>query len=194
MNKFYAGIGSRQTPFDVMYKMTCIAGRLHELGFILRTGGATGADAAFIRATVPMELYLPWDGFNGHYVRSYYGEQKAYAGLIPNMEDDAYTLARSFHPKFDSLTKPAQILIARNAYQIFGWHVGNQITHSSWFVLCWTEGGRGGGGTGQAIRIANYCNIPVFDLGSSHLQDLGVEEIYDLLCDVKPPRVGGRDE
>jgi hypothetical protein len=30
--------------------------------------------------------------------------------------------------------------------------------------LCWTKGAAGGGGTGQAIRIARSRDIPVFDL------------------------------
>ena len=32
-------------------------------------------------------------------------------------------------------------------------------------VICWTEGGRGEGGTGQALRLAKMLNIPIIDYG-----------------------------
>jgi hypothetical protein len=32
------------------------------------------------------------------------------------------------------------------------------------FVVCWTKNGKASGGTGHALRIANYYNIPVFNL------------------------------
>ncbi|HRY03076.1 MAG TPA: hypothetical protein P5256_08115, partial [Beijerinckiaceae bacterium] len=32
------------------------------------------------------------------------------------------------------------------------------------FVICWTKDARGGGGTGQAIRLARAHGVPVFDL------------------------------
>jgi predicted Rossmann fold nucleotide-binding protein DprA/Smf involved in DNA uptake len=43
----YAGIGSRQTPPDVLRRMTRYAQRLQELGWVLRSGGAAGADTTF---------------------------------------------------------------------------------------------------------------------------------------------------
>ena len=43
----YAGIGSRKTPPHVLAAMTQIAEALAERGYILRSGGAGGADSAF---------------------------------------------------------------------------------------------------------------------------------------------------
>jgi hypothetical protein len=37
-------------------------------------------------------------------------------------------------------------------------------------VICWTSRGLGGGGTGQAIRIAKAHKIPVFDLGKPDIE------------------------
>lgn len=31
-------------------------------------------------------------------------------------------------------------------------------------VICWTKEGKRGGGTGQALRIAQHFYIPIFDL------------------------------
>ena len=32
------------------------------------------------------------------------------------------------------------------------------------FVVCYTPDGKASGGTGQAIRIAEYYNIPIYNL------------------------------
>ena len=52
--------------------------------------------------------------------------------------------------------------MARNSYQVLGRNLDDPVE----FVICWTPGGSGSGGTGQAIRIAKDYQIPVFDLGS----------------------------
>jgi hypothetical protein len=45
--KYYAGIGSRETPSDVCSQMTELAKQLDAENWILRSGGAKGADSAF---------------------------------------------------------------------------------------------------------------------------------------------------
>jgi len=62
----YTGIGSRQTPPNVIATMEKIARRLADRGFTLRSGGADGADTAFERGagSGSTEIYLPWKGFN----------------------------------------------------------------------------------------------------------------------------------
>ena len=47
MTKYFAGIGSRETPQDILKLMTKSAYRLEQLGYVLRSGGARGADKAF---------------------------------------------------------------------------------------------------------------------------------------------------
>ncbi len=62
----YAGIGSRQTPPQLLELMTRAATALASQGWTLRTGMAPGADQAFYRGARehgPVELYLPWPGF-----------------------------------------------------------------------------------------------------------------------------------
>jgi hypothetical protein len=61
----YAGIGSRQTPDHVLAAITAVAKVLAERGYILRSGGAEGADTAFEKgAGKATEIFLPWRGFN----------------------------------------------------------------------------------------------------------------------------------
>jgi len=45
--KYYAGIGARDTPQEVLNRMTKLAGVLQRKGLCLRSGGAKGADTAF---------------------------------------------------------------------------------------------------------------------------------------------------
>lgn len=52
--------------------------------------------------------------------------------------------------------------MARNSYQILGQDLS--FDNSSRFVVCWTPGGEEVGGTSQAIRIAKYYGIPIFNL------------------------------
>ena len=47
LNFIYAGIGSRKTPIKILKEMTKIANFLNKKGYILRSGGAIGADKAF---------------------------------------------------------------------------------------------------------------------------------------------------
>ena len=44
---YYAGIGSRSTPSSILSIMTILGKTLAQNGYILRSGGAEGADKAF---------------------------------------------------------------------------------------------------------------------------------------------------
>lgn len=150
--KYYAGIGSRQTPEPVMRRMTTTAYALHLLGWTLRSGGAEGADTAFA-ADVPVankQIFLPWKGFNG-----------CAHGILPSDPDWATKIALKFHPRWESLSRAARALMIRNTCQILGRQEGD--VRSS-FVICWTKDGKASGGTGQALRIAHYYEVPVFNM------------------------------
>lgn len=144
---FYAGIGSRETPPDVLKLMTAIATKLDTDGYTLRSGGAAGADQAFEAGATKKEIYIPWPGFNG-----------STSNLLPTPE--AFLLAAMFHPAWARCRRGAKALHARNGHQV----LGHNLKTPSDFVLCWTPGATGSGGTGQAIRIARMHQIPVYDL------------------------------
>lgn len=161
----YAGIGSRETPKTICKMMELIAFGLGRQGFTCRTGGADGADLAFLkgakeaffrRGTARPELFLPWPGFNGNHS----------SFSVPPTE--AHAIARKYHPGYDRLPQSVQKLMARNAQQI----QGRDLQSNSRFVICWTPDGcisgetRGKttGGTGQAISHAADLGIPVFNL------------------------------
>jgi hypothetical protein len=150
----YAGIGSRKTPLPVLVAMRAIGKDLAERGWLLRSGGALGADSAFEEgcdvASGSKEIFLPWIQFNGH------------TSVLHNPSLEAYRMAKEFHPAWDKLTTGAQKLMARNSHQVFGPDLNNPVK----MLICWTPNGSGEGGTGQAIRIAREFDIPVIDLGA----------------------------
>lgn len=155
--KVYAGVGSRETPPIILRLMEQIAVSLGNDGWVCRTGGADGADLAFergaLRSATDPHVYLPWAGFN---------EDKSLCP--PRMtEPEVWTLdiAAKNHPAWASLSRPVRQLMCRNVHQVLGDRA--EPRHSA-FVVCWTPGGKGGGGTGQAIRVARSHGIEVFDL------------------------------
>ena len=143
---WYAGIGSRRTPQDVLDLMEKAAAKLRNRGFVLRSGAADGADAAFERGAAGVaEIFLPWKGFNNHKSCRFH------------IRTAALELAEKHHPKWAYLSQGARRLHARNCYQILGEYLNQPVK----FVLCWHNGS---GGTLQAVRIAESLEIPVFNI------------------------------
>ena len=158
--KYYAGIGSRKTPTSVLEFMTQAAASLEKKGFILRSGGAAGADSAFEAGCTNKDIYLPWPS-------SAHGRN----GIVLGTHPEAVRIAKMYHPAWERLGQAAQKLMARNVGQIIG-NPYNPILSS--FVLCWTPDGAeksttiATGGTGQAIRMAIAYNVPVFNLANDN--------------------------
>ena len=160
--KIYTGIGSRSTPDSIIELIHQISAKLDEKGFLLRSGGASGADSAFEQYSTKKEIYLPWNGFNGH---NHDGES-----YFDYLQCPGWSLAKvsveTFHPSPKSLSSAGRSLMARNAMQISG----KNCKSPSNFVICWTKNGEEIGGTSQAIRIARYYNIPVLNLGNPKIE------------------------
>lgn len=154
-NKYYTGIGSRQTPSHIGYLMSRVGWHLAEKGYILRSGAADGADSFFeegIGDEYPKEIYIPWKGFNG-------SQSELYFGNIGN-EDEAEKIAKRIHPAFGKLTQGAKKLHTRNVWQLFG----RDLDSESSFVIAWTPNGESKGGTRTVIELAKERSIPVYNL------------------------------
>lgn len=151
MKKYYAGIGSRLTPKEVMDEMTWIAGRLERKGYVLRSGGAPGADMAFeagVSDPANKEIYLPWPGFERN------------KSKLSSQSSEAARIAKKFHPSWDKLSQGTRKMMARNSHQVMGGDMSTPVD----FVLCWTPEGKPVGGTSQAIRIAKFYKINVINM------------------------------
>lgn len=160
----YAGIGSRKTPKTVVKTMRLIAAKLEQQGWILRSGGAEGADSAFeegITDRANMEIYLPGAFFNGKSARG--------AGYVNAVQLQAWPQALEtvyrYHPAPEKLSSPKSDFglraMARNAMQV----LGPALDSPSRMVIAWTPNGETKGGTGQALRIAHDKRIPILNLG-----------------------------
>lgn len=159
MDKFYSGIGSRETPLPVLNDMKEIANIL-QATHILRSGGAGGADSAFESgAGDRKEIYLPFNGFNGRQVDN----EKFFV-----FTSDAMKLAPHYHPAWKRCDFAARRFHARNCHQVLGLDLKTPVD----FVICYTERGLIKGGTATAIRIAKDNDIPVFNLGKLSKNDV----------------------
>lgn len=148
---YYAGIGSRETPQEFLKLFTKVATYLSKKGCVLRSGGANGSDLAFEKGVHNSlkEIYLPWNGFNDSTSKLVVSDKRA------------FEVAEKYHPYWYNLKDGAKKLQARNSHQV----LGLDLNTPSDFIICWTKGGKGIGGTGQALRIAKAYNIPIFDCG-----------------------------
>lgn len=178
------GIGSRQTPEHILKLFEKVAMRMALDGDILRTGGADGADNAFLKGTVrsggQFELYLPWPSFNKSKITAISEGSPhpggAVNGLIFNKPQiEAHSIAAYYHPAWKFLKPGAKLLHARNVHQIFGPNVDDPIFSD--LVICWTENGKLKGGTATALRIAEAYDIPIFNVGKTGNLDYLMSEI-----------------
>jgi hypothetical protein len=152
MKKYYAGIGSRETPAAIVPTIQYIARMLLMEGYTLRSGGAEGADT-FFEQVVPKDkkdIYLPWYCFNSN------------TSPICRVSEEAIAFSLKYHPNPSALSVPAQKLMGRNACQV----LGEDLKTPADFIVCWTRDGLASGGTGQAIRIAAAHEIPVYNINA----------------------------
>lgn len=138
--KYYAGIGSRTTPKADLTLMTQLAVELEKNGYILRSGGAKGADTAFDDGVDDVE--------NREILRPKHATMKALA------------IAESVHPAWHNCNDYAKKLHGRNSQIILGRNLDSPVE----FVICWTPDGNQIGGTALGMRLAIKCDIPVYNL------------------------------
>lgn len=160
----YAGIGSRDTPSHIQKLMSSFARCIGEFA-VLRTGGATGADQAFMHGCGEgqhhAEIFLPWPFYERNAWSSSHREGAFSVHAEPTAA--AIALAARHHPAWHRCSSGARKLHARNEHIIRGHSLDDPVE----VVICWTLGGTSTGGTGQAIRSAREAKIPVVDLGAA---------------------------
>ena len=150
MRLTYAGIGSQETPDNVLHEIVELANTLSQLNYILYSGGAPGADSAFESGASKKIIFLPWNGFNGK-------KEDGEIYIVPKYNLD---YVKKYHPRPTQLSESGLKFMSRNTYQVLGPDLRSPVD----FVVCWTKDGKASGGTGQALRIANDKGIPIFNL------------------------------
>ena len=185
MNRYYTGIGSRNTPEPILELMRNIGRKMALMGYTLRSGGATGADTAFAlghddaclsvttqECLYEAEIYLPWEGFNGQTTEQY-GRY-----LMDNPE--AYEIVSKIHPAWNKLSKGAKALHTRNVYQV----LGQDLATPSICVIFYAEPQCNSvkGGTRTAVELAKIHGVPVFNLFYVGVQERMMDFIKENTC------------
>ena len=149
--KTYAGVGARATAPEFRHLMTTLAEQLARARWTLRTGGAQGADTAFMDGADRGELYLPWPRYRGHL-----------HATLERPTAAAVAIAAEHHPAWVDLDWKARMLHGRNSHVVLGRNCDDPVD----FLVCWTPSARVVGGTGQAIRVARAYDVPVYNLAN----------------------------
>ena len=166
--KYYTGIGSRNTPYTICSLMANIAKKYAKAGWVLRSGGADGADTAFEHGAVighgKAEIYIPWDSFGQHY----HDSKRIFLVKDKEILQRAMMLASDVHPNWDACSPSARKLHARNSFQV----LGGDLEVPSSVLICWApiQGDSIKGGTRTAWEIAKLYDVPRFNLADSRTE------------------------
>ena len=166
--KYYTGIGSRNTPYNICSLMAKIAKKYAKAGWVLRSGGAEGADTAFENGAViahgKAEIYIPWDSFGQHY----HDSKRIFLVKDKEILQRAMMLASDVHPNWDACSPAARKLHARNSFQV----LGGDLEVPSSVLICWApiQGDSIKGGTRTAWEIAKLYDVPRFNLADPRIE------------------------
>jgi len=124
-------------------------------GGTMISGGADGADLAFFMgagalgvADLTLEVWLPWDKYRARNLMGY-----EHLGYAHQATPELQQVAMWCHPAWHALTGPVRQLLTRNALIVAG---------ADLLVAHPRTTKRGWGGTGHAIRCAEYLRVPVW--------------------------------
>ena len=171
MNKTYAGIGSRKTPWDICLEMRTTAVILALSDFTLRSGRAFRADQAFEMgcddAGGKKEIFLPIAGFPRQWNEPEEvwrpRDLRKHVSVWSGPSQAAFEMARALlDPQHWHLCGNfGRLAHARNCHQILGWDLASPVD----FVLAYSllRDGKPTGGTATAIRIAEQRGIKVYN-------------------------------
>lgn len=174
MKKYATIIGSRNITKTEFQTLKEIAEFLHNKDFILRSGGADGADSSIMHLK-NIEVFIPWKGFN-----------KITNGIVLNQRNlnIAKKAIKVIHPAYDKLSHGALKLHCRNVQQVWGEDLEDP-TATSIVVFCADEDifNNVSGGTRTAVEIARRKKIPVYNIRQNSEKSVSemIEDIQGIL-------------
>jgi len=153
--KYYAGIGSRNTPKILLPYIKILTEILYIHNYVLRSGGAKGADSMFENSlnSIPnINLNIYKDIFYSNDAEIW-----SFIEVLKHFPNDREKGTFNFWKPY------VKGLMARNMMQVLGKNNDKRVD----FVVCWTPvnyyNNSDCGGTGYAIRCALAYNIPIFN-------------------------------
>jgi len=174
MRQFWTGVGSRETPPDILLMMELIGKVLTDLGYILRSGGAEGADTAFyagckksamFEVNKPI-IYISWNGMDAYGKNWYHDPSIGYynAKRYPTW-NIANEMAFNLRGSFERLGWKGIAHHTRNVFQV----IGDDLHSPSNFLICWARPKNKRkpfvhGGTATAVKLAYLRDIEIYNL------------------------------
>ena len=181
-SKYFAGVGSRETPDPILRIMTSWANKLYLDGFGVTTGGARGSDDAFYQGIIEansqchedgsLKLFLPRKNFNGHkkgilisnpatlkMAREILLDYNAYR----HYKNPPRFITENDESKLSDFEIATRQFHTRNVFQVLQEDLKTPVK----FVGCWTPCGsyqyddKPSGGTAIAINLATALERPV---------------------------------
>lgn len=173
---YWTGIGSRETPEDILVLMQAIAKKLTDLGWVLRSGGAQGADSAFYAGCQQSDkfdinkpfIYLAWNGASGKFHDPSLG---IYDASKFDTWEEAEAIALETRgswliSKDTEMGRGGKALHTRNIFQV----LGEDIDTPSRFLICWAlpigKSGTVRGGTNTAVKLALKHHVDVINMAT----------------------------
>ena len=179
--KTYAGLGDLQTPEYIIEVIRTTAILLVHDGFMCITGGCQGAEQAFANGTLvaggSVKIHLPWPSFEAQWIAKL-PKERAQIIVLQDDDTDAYNSVKTFHPAYEKLTPSVRAINARY------FNILNNVS----FLICWTNEGKLIGSTGQAMRLATYLHVPIYNLGIKETLDKMVTKIQQRSDELIPYR------
>lgn len=166
----YSGVGAREAPPAVLAQITDLARQLSALGWILRSGGARGCDAAWLAGASQAGIFLPDRHHEGY-------QPREGVRFLREPTDEAREIAKAYHPAWHRLPDSTRRLMARNVHVV----MRADCNTRSRLLVCWTRDGSDGatipttsaaGGTGHAIRVAAAYGVPVLNLARRRADEI----------------------
>lgn len=174
------GVGSRETPEDILLIMRLFAAVTYSMGYGWRSGGADKADEAFEQGVLThpqyqrgtclddlgLEIYLPWNGFEpipGEPVKKYQDFTKGYIDSSKLAAwPEAQEMATFIHPMGDRIRVRRGVfaLHTRNMFQPLGRDLRTPSKCVYLFAKPTKDGKHVEGGTRSAHSLATYHRIP----------------------------------
>ena len=187
MRFIIAGIGSRKINSDAFEQIKNLTVDLIEefknthVDFWIRSGHAEGSDYAFeCGAQNRCIVYLPWKDFgsrDGLTLQT--NKYILWNSIDSKIRKKALDSVYKYHPYPNNLSPGAQKCLGRDYFQVFGSAPKSDPVDA---VVCWAipkGSNEVAGGTGQAVRIANDHNIPVYNLFTDPPQEI-IENLKEL--------------
>lgn len=169
------GVGSRGTPANILDVMFQAGRALCDVGYLMMSGEADGADFTFHEGArssprypeVGFAAFIPWNGMRvdhsggrvfEDWTRGIYDASKFHN--YPQAE----ALALQARGSFEGLGRGGIGLHSRNPYQVLSPSLCNPVAR----LICWAEpvgkAGKVKGGTNTAVQVALQHNVPVVNL------------------------------